>query len=90
MTSLAAMKITVSVPLLMVRVCMVFVIVTIPAAIVTPVPAIVLYKFASMLPAMVSLVSTCMANFTEIVAPIITSITIVVLDDRSTGFREET
>ncbi len=88
--SLAVMKITLRVALFMVYVCMVFVVVTIPAVIVTPVPAIVASIFASMPLAMAPLVFACMAIFTEIVAPIMISITRVVLDERLTSLRYET
>ena len=84
--SLAVMKITLRVALFMVYVCMVFVIVTIPAVIVTPVPAIVPYSAASMLPVMLPLVFKGMAKraVVAIIVPIIFSIMIVVLDDCST------
>ncbi len=84
MVPLAAMKVTLRVSLLMVDVRMIAVIITIPAVVATPVPAIVPYKFASMLPAMAPSVFTCMTDFAEIVAPIVTSIIIVVLDDHPT------
>ena len=79
------MKIIFDVPLFMVKVCMISIVVAIPAAVVAPVPASVPYRLASMLLAMVPFVFIRMANFTEIIAPIVTPITIVVVDDRSTG-----
>ena len=79
MVPLAAMKVTVAVSLVMVGVCMILAVVTVPAVVVTPVPAVVPDKLSSMLPAMVPLVLTFVANFAEIAAPVITSINIVVL-----------
>lgn len=74
------MKVPVTVSLIMMNVCMIIVIVAVPAVIVTPMPAT--YNIASMLLAMLLLVFACMTNSVavSIVAPIILSITIVVLD----------
>jgi len=88
--SLAVMKITFGMALFMVNVCMVLVIITIPAVVVTPVPATVMYGFTSMPPAMVPVVFARMTNFAEITAPIMRSITVVVLDTHSTRLPYET
>jgi hypothetical protein len=80
------MKITVTAALVMVQVRMVFVVVTVPAIVVTPVPAIVPYSAASMLPVMLPLVFKGMTKraVVAIIVPIISSIIIVVVDDCST------
>ena len=86
-TPLAAMKVAVAVSLFMVDICMILVVITIPAVVVTPVPAIVCYKFASMLPAMLALVFACMRTFAvgTIAAPFIAPKTIIISDDRPTS-----
>ncbi len=86
---LAAMRVAVAVSLFMVDICMILGVIAIPAVVVTPVPAIVSYKFTSMLLAMVPLVFTSMTNIAvvTIVAPDIAPKTIIVLDDRSTDSR---
>ena len=84
---LAAMKVAVAVSLLMVDICMILRVIAIPAVVVTPVPAIVSYQFASMPLAMIPLVFTCMKNIAvvTIAAPFIAPKTIIISDDRSTS-----
>ena len=86
------MKVTLTVSLVMVKVCVVTVVVAVPAIVVAPVPAVVPYTIASMLPTMLPLVPACMTKITAItiVAPIIASITIVTPDGHPTEFRCKT
>ena len=80
------------VPLVMVHVRMITVVVTVPAAVIAPMPTVVLYETAHMLISMTPLVFACMTNFVvvTIVAPFMSSIAVVVLDNRSTNFECET
>ena len=86
MVPLTAMKVTVTVSLVVVHVCMIFVVVAVPAVVITPVPAVVPSGITSVLPAMLPLVFTRMTNitFVAVVAPLMSSMTIVERDERST------
>ncbi len=86
MVPLAVMKVTVTVSLVVVHVCMILVVVAVPAGVVTPVPAVVPSGITSVLPAMLPLVFTRMTNIAlvTVVAPLMSSITIVERDERST------
>lgn len=83
---LAAMRVTVTASLVVVHVCMIFVVVAVPAAVVTRAPTVVPSGITSVLPAMLPLVFTRMTNITivAVVAPFMSSITIVERDERST------
>ncbi len=87
MVPLTAMKVTVTVSLVVVHVCMILVVVAVPAGVVTPVPAVVPSGITPVLPAMLPLVFTRMMNITNVavVAPLMPSITIVECDKRSTN-----
>ena len=86
MVPLTMMKVTVTVSLVVVHVCMILVVVAVPTGVVTPVPAVVLSGITPVLPAMLPLVFTRMTNITivAVVAPLMSSITIVECDKRST------
>lgn len=92
MAPLAAVKVAVTVALLMVCVCMIFGVVAIPAVVIAPVPAIVSYRLTSMLLAMVPLVFSSMTNIAvvTIVAPIVAPKNTIVSGDRSTDFGDKT
>ena len=67
---------------------MIFIVVTVPPAVIAPMPTVVPYEIADMLIAVIPLVFACMTIFVAvtIVTPIITG----VLDNRSTDFECET
>ena len=92
MVPLTAMKVTVTVSLVVVHVCMILVVVAVPALVVTPVPAVVPSGITSVLPAMLPLMLTRMTNVTivTVVAPLMSSIAIVERDERSTDVESKT
>jgi len=89
---LTAMKVAVAVSLVMVQAGMVCVVVAVPAIVIAPVPAAVPCTSTSMLSAILSPMFECMTDIAAVamVTPIVSSITIVGVDDRLADLESET